>query len=95
MKLDIQLFGALPARRISKTRKRLRRTHLKKEAPTVVSCPNCKSPIAPHRACTKCGYYKGKDVLGKETKEAALEKVVKTKKEAKKKIAPKKKIDLN
>lgn len=93
MKLDIQLFGALPARRISKTRKRLRRTHLKKEAPTVVSCPNCKSPIAPHRACTKCGYYKGKDVLGKEVV-TTEEKVVKAKKESKKKIAPKKKIEI-
>ena len=69
MKLDIQLFGALPARRISKTRKRLRRTHLKKSAPTVTTCPNCNSPIALHRACTNCGYYKGKDVLGKEEKE--------------------------
>ena len=68
MRLDIQLFGALPARRISKTRKRLRRTHLKKEAPTVTTCPNCGEPLAPHRACTKCGYYKGKDVLGKEEK---------------------------
>ena len=31
MKLDITLFGALPFRRISKTAKRQRRTHLKKE----------------------------------------------------------------
>ncbi len=81
MKLDIQLFGALPARRISKTRKRLRRTHLKKDAPTVTTCPNCKNPIAPHRACTKCGYYKGKDVLGKEEKEVLETK--KSKKESK------------
>lgn len=94
MKLDIQLFGALPARRISKTRKRMRRTHLKKEAPTIVVCPNCKSPLAPHRACTKCGYYKGKDVLGLEAVEAK-ETVVKAKKETKKKIVPKKKIDIN
>lgn len=77
MRLDIQLFGALPARRISKTRKRLRRTHLKKEAPTITTCPNCNSPIAPHRACTNCGYYKGKDVLGKEEK---VEEVKETKK---------------
>ena len=68
MRLDIQLFGALPARRVSKTRKRMRRTHLKKEAPTVTTCPNCGKPLSPHRACTACGYYKGKDVLGKEEK---------------------------
>jgi len=63
MKLDIQLFGALPARRISKTRKRQRRTHLKKEAPTINSCPNCGATVVPHRACLKCGFYKGKEVI--------------------------------
>ena len=63
MKLDITLFGALPFRRISKTAKRQRRTHLKKSAPTVGSCPNCGAALAPHRACTKCGYYKGKEVI--------------------------------
>ncbi len=63
MKLDIQLFGALPARRVSKTKKRMRRTHLKKSAPTVSKCSNCGNPIAPHRACTKCGFYKGKETL--------------------------------
>ena len=26
-------------------------------------CPNCNTPLAPHRACSKCGYYKGKEVL--------------------------------
>ena len=83
MNLDIQLFGALPARRISKTRKRIRRTHLKKDAPTITTCPNCKSPIAPHRACTECGFYKGKDVLGKEEK--VVEEVKETKKTSKKK----------
>ncbi len=88
MKLDIQLFGALPARRISKTRKRIRRTHLKKDAPTITTCPNCKAAIAPHRACTKCGYYKGKDVLGLETKEV-VEEVKKEKKSSKKKESKK------
>ena len=63
MKLNITLFGALPFRRVSKTAKRQRRTHLKKSAPTVMSCPNCGATLAPHRACTKCGYYKGKEVI--------------------------------
>lgn len=62
MKLDLQLF-AVPARRTSKTAKRQRRTHLKKDAPTVVTCKQCGAAIAPHRACVKCGYYKGKEVI--------------------------------
>ena len=61
MKLNLQMF-AVPFRRVSKTAKRQRRTHLKKDAPTVTTCKQCGAPIAPHRACTKCGYYKGKEV---------------------------------
>ena len=46
-----------------KTKKRMRRTHLKKTAANVVSCPNCGEAIRPHRACTKCGFYKGREVI--------------------------------
>lgn len=62
MKLNLQLF-AVPFRRVSKTAKRQRRTHLKKESPTITTCKQCGSKIAPHRACPKCGYYKGKEVI--------------------------------
>ena len=65
---------AVPFRRTSKTKKRMRRTHLKKTANNVVLCPKCGNPIQPHRACTSCGYYKGKDVLGMENKEVKEEK---------------------
>ena len=54
---------AVPFRRTSKTKKRMRRTHLKKTAAAVTVCPNCGNTIQPHRACTKCGYYKGKEVI--------------------------------
>ncbi len=61
---------AVPARRTSKTSKRMRRTHLKKEAPSIVKCPKCNEPIMPHRACTNCGYYKGKEVIKVNEKES-------------------------
>ena len=51
---------AVPQRRISKTRKRLRRTHFKLEAAGLVTCPNCGAMIKSHRVCPKCGYYAGK-----------------------------------
>ena len=63
MKLDITLFGALPFRRISKTAKRQRITHLKKDAPTISTCSNCGATLVPHRACKKCGFYKGKEAI--------------------------------
>ena len=54
---------AVPFRRTSKTKKRMRRTHLKKSVPGMTKCPNCGEMIRPHRACPKCGYYKGKEVV--------------------------------
>ncbi len=54
---------AVPFRRTSKTKKRMRHTHLKKEVGALTICPNCKASIRPHRMCPKCGYYKGKEVV--------------------------------
>ncbi|MBE6158845.1 MAG: 50S ribosomal protein L32 [Firmicutes bacterium] len=84
---------AVPFRRTSKTKKRMRRTHLKKTARTVLSCPNCGEPIQAHRACTKCGFYKGKNVLNREDETPVVkeEKEVKAaKKETVKKTSTKK-----
>jgi len=54
---------AVPFRRTSKTKKRMRRTHLKKEVGALAVCPKCGANLRPHRACAKCGYYKNEDVL--------------------------------
>lgn len=51
---------AVPQRRISKTRKRLRRTHFKLEVSGLVTCPNCGELIKSHHVCPKCGFYGGK-----------------------------------
>lgn len=67
LNLDIQLF-AVPFRRTSKTRKRMRRTHYKIEGNQLVTCSNCNATIRPHRACMECGFYKGKKAV--EVKEA-------------------------
>ena len=68
MKLDIQLF-AVPDHRVSKTRKRKRRSHNALTANGTVKCPNCGEMIRPHRVCPKCGYYKGKEVVKQEEAE--------------------------
>jgi len=56
---------AVPFRKISKTRKNMRRTHYKATAKTLVKCPNCGEMIRPHRVCTHCGFYKGVNKLEK------------------------------
>ena len=64
---------AVPFRKISKTRKKMRRTHYKISANGLVKCPNCGEMIRPHRVCDKCGFYKGVNKLekNKETKETS------------------------
>ena len=52
---------AVPFRKVSKTRRDMRRTHYKITANGLVECTNCGAKIRPHRACPKCGFYKGAD----------------------------------
>ncbi|MCA9383722.1 50S ribosomal protein L32 [Candidatus Dojkabacteria bacterium] len=56
-------MGALPKRKISKQRKRNRRSHHAIDVPTLVKCPDCNSMKLPHQVCQECGTYKGIQVL--------------------------------
>ena len=58
-----------PKRRHSTRRTANRRAHDFLTAVGVSECPNCHEKKLPHRACLKCGAYKGRAVL--EVKEAA------------------------
>jgi large subunit ribosomal protein L32 len=58
-----------PKRRHSTRRTANRRAHDFLTATGVSECPNCHEKKLPHRACAKCGEYKGRAVL--DTKEAA------------------------
>ena len=62
MKFNIQLF-AVPFRKVSKTRKRMRRSHNALNVPGMIKCPTCGEMIKAHRVCPKCGTYKGKSVV--------------------------------
>ena len=57
---------AVPFRKTSKTRKRMRRAHYKISANTTTTCPKCGEVVKPHRVCANCGTYKGKEVIEKE-----------------------------
>ena len=59
---------AHPKSRISKQRKRKRRTHYKTAVPNVVTCPTTGEPHLRHRAYWYEGnmYYKGKVVIAAE-----------------------------
>ena len=54
---------AVPFRKVSKTRKRMRRSHNALETVGTTKCSNCGAVIKPHRVCKACGNYKGKQVI--------------------------------
>ncbi len=54
---------ALPKRKHSKSRRDKSRTHWKLTLASLTKCPQCGQGIIPHRVCTSCGYYRGRQVL--------------------------------
>ncbi|WP_128894284.1 50S ribosomal protein L32 [Longirhabdus pacifica] len=54
---------AVPFRKVSKTRRNMRRTHFKLQAPGMVSCDNCGEMKIAHRVCKSCGHYKGREIV--------------------------------
>ncbi len=58
---------AVPKRRVSKARRDKRRSSVwKLDAPELVKCSQCGELKRPHRVCSSCGYYNGRQVIKKE-----------------------------
>ncbi len=47
-----------------------RRAHDHLHPLSLAECPNCHEKKLPHRACPKCGYYNGREVIDTEAKTA-------------------------
>ena len=69
---------AVPKQKVSKARKRKRRTHQGPAMPNIASsqkvrapgsrsgrifCSNCNQPKVPHAVCPNCGYYRGRALI--------------------------------
>lgn len=58
---------AVPKRKTSKARRDKRRSSVwKLSAPTLVKCSHCGEYTVPHKVCSSCGFYDGKEVVKKE-----------------------------
>ena len=57
----------LPKRRHSRSRGGMRRAHDFLRPVGISICPHCNQANQPHRVCSNCGYYKGREVLHKES----------------------------
>lgn len=53
---------AVPKKKVSPGRKKMRRQFYALKPETYVTCPNCLEHKRPHRVCG-CGYYNGRQVI--------------------------------
>lgn len=53
----------VPKGHLGKGRKGRRRSHLALKKLGLVPCDHCEKSKLPHRVCSSCGYYKGKEVF--------------------------------
>lgn len=54
---------AVPKRRTSKRKRDQRRAHDALGVPARSKCPQCGEPKLPHRVCSNCGTYRGREVI--------------------------------
>ncbi|MFA6467112.1 MAG: 50S ribosomal protein L32 [Patescibacteria group bacterium] len=50
---------SVPKKKHTKSAVRSRASHFALKPKAIVKCSNCGASLLPHRACAKCGYYKG------------------------------------
>ena len=56
---NIQEFMGVPTQKRTKASGRRRASHFAIKTSGLVKCSNCGASLLPHRACQKCGYFKG------------------------------------
>lgn len=54
---------AVPKKKVSKSRRDLRRSHQRLKVQASVECPNCGELKLPHHVCRSCGHYAGREVV--------------------------------
>ncbi|MDR1375237.1 MAG: 50S ribosomal protein L32 [Holosporaceae bacterium] len=54
---------AVPKKKISKSRRDMRRSHLALKPVASAACPNCGDAKLPHHLCKTCGIYNGRQIL--------------------------------
>ena len=53
---------SVPKKRITSSSKKQRASHFAIKKQVLSKCSNCNVALLPHRACSKCGWYRGKKV---------------------------------
>jgi large subunit ribosomal protein L32 len=58
---------ALPKQRHTRHRRDRAREQYNVDFVNINTCSNCQGPILTHKACPKCGMYKGREVVKQKT----------------------------
>jgi large subunit ribosomal protein L32 len=53
---------AVPKKKVSSSRRDMRRSHHALKVQKAAECPNCGELKRPHHVCGACGYYDGREV---------------------------------
>ncbi|MDR1561103.1 MAG: 50S ribosomal protein L32 [Holosporaceae bacterium] len=61
---------AVPKKKISKSRRNMRRSHLALSSVNTITCSNCGESRLPHHLCNNCGTYNGRQILKDKRQEA-------------------------
>jgi len=54
---------AVPKKKVSRSRRNMRRAHHRLPANAHHECPNCGELKRPHHLCAACGYYDSREVV--------------------------------
>jgi large subunit ribosomal protein L32 len=55
----------VPKKRISKSRRNMRRAHDALTPGRLSACTNCGEPVRSHHVCMACGYYRGRQLVSR------------------------------
>ncbi|WP_425405121.1 50S ribosomal protein L32 [Hwanghaeella sp.] len=54
---------AVPKRKVSRSRRDMRRAHDSLKSAAHAECPNCGELKRPHHVCASCGHYDNREVV--------------------------------
>ena len=54
---------AVPAKKVSRSRRGMRRAHQRDVSAVLAGCPNCGALRRSHHICDSCGHYRGREVV--------------------------------